>query len=461
MSKKEFNFSRTSMVSYAELWDRLSFYGLQSLLILYLIKHFALPDKQGYEIYGVYAALPFGLSVLGGIFADKLLGFYYASLLGCILIIGGNLILMISQLETFYWGLSIMVVGIALLKPNNPNLLGDLYKDDLPRKNKAFSFFYLCINFGGILGPFCYGILATHFNYWTCFLFSAIGMGSAFGWLYCIRNFLSVPSIFSIQWLKIVVLIFIGIGFTYLIIRNSEFFGWILVVALIIAGLILLSFFKKISIEERMSVFRLLILSMACILYFAGLLQVYSSLTLFIDRAVNKTIFGWEIPTLWFSALEPCCIFLVVPFLNLSWSRWELKSETKILIGLGVSSIAFICFAISGTAANDWPILTLCLILLANAFLAIGELSIIPVTISIITSQSPKNYKGTFMGAFYFSLILSGYLSGEVAQKAPKSSVGGAYAGFFLCLAGGMLIATILFFLMSWFVDKKGQVTLK
>ena len=113
-----------SSVSYLVLFDRFNLYGLQSLLILYLISCFGFLDKSSYLLYGTYVSLSFALTIVGGIIADRLLGTYLSAVVGASLCVMANIILFVPHLSSVYAGLALMIVGIGLLKPNNPNLLG-------------------------------------------------------------------------------------------------------------------------------------------------------------------------------------------------------------------------------------------------------------------------------------------------------------------------------------------------
>jgi POT family proton-dependent oligopeptide transporter len=459
MLKNTFASTKTLIIPYAELWDRLTFYGLQSFLILYLINFFGLADQHSVELYGVYAALSLGLCIFGGFVADKMLGFYYATLLGCLLSIIGNLLLLSSTLKLTYLGLSILVMGIGLIKPNNPNMLGDLYKDDLQKRNKAFSFFYLCTNLGAVAGPLIFGSLVQAFGYQACFLFAVAGFISVFLLFVFLKKHVTVSPIHFTLWMRGILLIILSITATYFIFCYSEFFGWLLSLILIIVCFFLRNYIKMLTPLERNNLYSIVLLTIVCIIVFAALLQTYASLLLFIDRYVDKTIFGQQIPTAWFSAIEPCCIFLVVPFLNAVWEKISVRAENKVFLGLAITGIAFLCFACAALFVNQsW--LTFGFIFSGNALLAVAELCTIPIVISIINANAPANYKGSLMGGFYFSLMASGYLSSFMAKNVPHSDIhsAGSFVSFFLIVSIGLLFLATLFF---WISQKKQKVFYK
>lgn len=448
-------------IAYAEFWDRFNYYGLQALLILFLTKYYYLSDQNSYVIYGTYTALSFGFTILGGLIADKMLGIYGATLLGGFLISIGNLILGFSGIQFVYIGLSVIVIGIGLFKPNNPNLLGIIYKKESIVRTKAFSVFYLCINVGSVLGPVFYGLASSHHYYRLAFSFSAIGMLSALLYLYIFRHSLmqgvEPRKIFS----SLILLLGCFVA-TYLLLNHVELFAKFLIVVAIVAVFFLLKFLNALSPLERKSIASLFVPIAGCIVFFASFLQIYSTLTLFIDRYVNKQIFGWEIPTTWFSSLEPIFIILMVPVVTIIWEvlakkNIEPKSKTKVVFGLVLAAISFCIFAISSILNSNSGHASLVLIVAANIFLAISELCIIPVTMSLTNIMAPEKYRGTMMGIFYFSLTLSSYLAGFIAKFTQSVSKSNSFPFFhtFSTIAVLLISTAVLLFLVGCLEDYK------
>ena len=456
-------FKEVKIISYAELWDRFNYYGLQALLILYLTHRLHLPDQDSYSIYGVYTALSFGFTILGGVIADHFLGFFRAAILGGLLISVGNVILVFSLPHAFYFGLAVIVVGIGLFKPNNPNLLGSVYSAESLERSRAFAFFYLCINIGSIVGPIFYGILSKDDLYWVVFIVSAAGMLSALLGLYFFGcNSHKNISIKKMHLTSIVILLLGCIAFSYFLLSDPRIFVKTLIIVSVIFIFLLFKFLRRLSIDERRSLFSLFIPIFACIIFFSSFLQIYSSLTLFIDRYVGRTYFGFEIPTLWFSSLEPLFIIILVPFFSILWGVLNRKniephSKYKVIIGLGLAAFSFLIFAISSEIDFHFKYFCLILIILANAILAMSELCIIPVTMSLTNMMAPKKYRGTMMGVFYFSLTLSGYFSGLMAKLAQSRNEQGValFSHTFNFIAAFLIFAAFILFVLTYILNKK------
>ncbi len=131
---------------FAEAWERFSFYGMRALLVLYMTQAFRYSDARAYEIYGAYTALFYATPVIGGLVADRLLGFRKAVLLGGVLMAFGHFAMAFE--ESFYFALGLLIAGNGFFKPNISTIVGRLYGPDDPRRDAGFTIFYMGINAG-------------------------------------------------------------------------------------------------------------------------------------------------------------------------------------------------------------------------------------------------------------------------------------------------------------------------
>jgi proton-dependent oligopeptide transporter, POT family len=443
-------------IAYTVFWDRFNLYGLQSFLILYLMTSF----ECRHSLHGTYTALSFALTVLGGITADRLLGFYHSVILGGILIIFANLILILPHIETTYIGLALMTVGIGFLVPNDSNLLGATQQKDSSKQTRELSILYLGISLGSITGPLMYG-LAYAKLYWLGFALSAIGILTTILNLRKFKNSFSVPT-GKYPLLKILVIIGLSSLASLFFIYHNEMFGYFITIAIIISVSFIISFSKKMIKSERLAVLLLLSPILSNVFFFTAFLQIFSSITIFIERNIDRSLFfGWQIPSSWFSSLEPFCIIFLVPTLNIFWKFMKkcginVPPHKKIILGIFLCSTAFLIFSVTTQMIWINNYLLFLLLFIANLLLATGELCIVPVTISLISTVSPPNYKGTLMGIFYFSLTFSGYLSSLIAKTFPISSTNSAIDSMhlFLSISALLFIVAILLTLLNGFTYK-------
>ena len=164
---------------FTELWERFSFYGMKTLLMLYMINHFFWSQERASDLLGWYTFFAYGLPVVGGFIADRYLGAKRAVMLGAVLLSAGHLTMTIETKTCFYTALALIIAGVGLLKPNVSTQVGSLYKPDDPRRDGAFTIFYMGINLGAFAGPLLCDWLRAHFGY--AYGFGAAGIGMILG----------------------------------------------------------------------------------------------------------------------------------------------------------------------------------------------------------------------------------------------------------------------------------------
>jgi len=181
---------------FTELWERFSFYGMRALLIFYLTEHFLFNDTIAADIYGSYFAMVYALPVIGGLLADRYLGFRKAVVLGAILLslghfgmayeghaavllADGTIVRDDFALQMFYLSISLIIVGVGFLKPNISTIVGRLYGKDDPRRDSGFTIFYMGINIGAATSALACGYLGQTYG-WK-YGFGLAGFGMLFG----------------------------------------------------------------------------------------------------------------------------------------------------------------------------------------------------------------------------------------------------------------------------------------
>jgi POT family proton-dependent oligopeptide transporter len=146
-------------LSNIEMWERFAFYGMRALLAVYVATTFFghLGDQANAEaslVYGGYTALVYATGIIGGYIADHVLGYRRSILLGAIIMAAGLFVLLIEDLTWFLVGLSLIVAGNGLFKPNISTMIGKLYVPGDVRRDSGFTIFYMGINLGAFIAPF-------------------------------------------------------------------------------------------------------------------------------------------------------------------------------------------------------------------------------------------------------------------------------------------------------------------
>ncbi len=165
-----------STLFFTELWERFSYYGMRGFLILYMVKALSFTDQHAGAVYGNYVSSVWLAAILGGVVADRWLGQYRSVFVGGVIIALGHFTLAFHPLPFFYAGLSLIVVGTGLLKPNASTLVGGLYEQEDERRDAGFSIFYMGINVGALLGPIVAGKIAEGIDWHLGFACAGVGM---------------------------------------------------------------------------------------------------------------------------------------------------------------------------------------------------------------------------------------------------------------------------------------------
>ena len=324
-----------------ELWDRLSFYGLSSMLVLFLSTHFHYSNKSIYGIYGVFTSLTFLMPTISGYFADRYFNHIESIMIGIALVITGNFLLIIFTLHTVFLGLSLTILGIGFIKPNNPTLIGFLYTGADKRKDEAFTLFYMGMNLGAIVGPIIYGFLSLKFGWRYGFCVGLFGLSGIL--ILCLYQFQHLKKIElrgkNLQQLKVVNWRYLGIGIVfcistiYFLLTHTKFFAIFLgFIGLIIAFIL----YRIMLIQDRANyrnMLFLLILNLFSIFYFACQNQINSSLLLFVNTYLLSHHLSHKIPPGIFSALEPLFVILTAPIFAKLWqSLLNVLSEKDLIL---------------------------------------------------------------------------------------------------------------------------------
>ncbi len=159
-----------------EMWERFCFYGMRGVLTFFMVDQLLLKDAAANLQYGAIQAFVYAFTFIGGIFADKILGFKKSLFFGGIVMIVGNLLIAFSPQTLFYYGIAFSIIGTGFFKPNISSMVGELYHEKDPRRDAGYGMFYAGINIGGLFGGALCIYLGKYHSWTLCFLAAAIVM---------------------------------------------------------------------------------------------------------------------------------------------------------------------------------------------------------------------------------------------------------------------------------------------
>ncbi|MDA7978282.1 MAG: peptide MFS transporter [Pirellulales bacterium] len=166
---------------FTEMWERFSYYGMRALLVLYMVNYFKWTQEDASGIYKWYTSLVYLTPILGGFLADRYLGNKWAIIIGAILMSVGHFLMAFEDIWIFYAALGFLIMGNGFFKPNMSVQVGRLYPQNDPRRDGAYTIFYMGINLGAFLAPLVCGALKDTEGLGYHWGFGAAGVGMVIG----------------------------------------------------------------------------------------------------------------------------------------------------------------------------------------------------------------------------------------------------------------------------------------
>jgi len=415
------------VLSFSEMFERFSYYGMRSLLVLYMVSQLKYADERAYGIYGLYAALVYAAPLIGGYLADKVIGFKRAIVMGSLVIASGHLCMAMPFGEAFFYcGLGLIISGTGLFKSNVSALVGMLYKKEDPRRDAAYTLFYLGINAGGFLAPFVCGYIGTQYG-WH-YGFGLAGFGMILGALILLAkshhfSYVETPpsSMRNLSNFTLMGGLLAGPLFAGMVYASETFTN-----ILPIIGIAFLIYLLRVSLKstpaERKNIMALLIA--ICLLLLSGALVEQSgmALTLFIERNVDRVLLGWTIPTAFFQSIDPFTVLIFGGLFSYLWMKLavrgkDLETSIKYALGFGFIGLAyFIIYLGCMTGQQGDGVSPLIYAFAGMTFLSMGDICIYPVTLSLCSKLAPKRLEGVMMGGVMMGVSFS-YLFGSILAK--------------------------------------------
>ena len=404
-----------STLFFTEMWERFSYYGMRGFLILYMTKALGFTDQHAGLAYGNYVFSVWFTPILGGLIADRWLGHYRSVLIGGAVIALGHFTLALHALPFFYAGLTLIVIGTGLLKPNISTLVGSLYDRGDERRDAGFSIFYMGINLGAFLGPLIAGKLAEGVDWHLGFACAGVGMLLGLAQYVLGRRRLQ-PAI------------------ERLAARPRPVAG-----ALADAGL---------TAEDWRRIAAVVVFFLFAALFWGAYEQAGSTLNLFADRYVHLEAFGIKLYASWFVSIQAGFVILLSPLFAWLWVKLGARqpsSPAKFAFALVFVGLAFVLLMPAGSLAQSGVKVSPLWLVGAYFIQELGELCLSPVGLSLVTKLSPVRLVGLLMGVFFLSNAVGNWLAGWSARfisTVPLVTLFGVTAA--VTLGAGVLLFLLL-----------------
>jgi len=435
------------LLFFTEMWERFSYYGMRAILILYLTKKFiegglGMDEKYAMLLYGYFAGFVYFTPLIGGWLADRYLGKRLAVMIGGVTMMLGQFTLFgLNSTTGLYIGLLLLIIGNGFFKPNISTLVGGLYKDGDSRRDAAFTIFYMGINLGAMIAPLVIGVVTDNM-FATTNEDGSISYGYRYGFLVSGIGMLLGQVIFNL------------LGPKYLGDLGTKPVG-------AVSDTEVAKVQKSINPEtgkeldekdEKQRISVIFILLIFAVFFWAGFEQAGSSLSLYTDKYIDRSIGSFEIPTSWFQSVNPLFIVTLAPLFTLFWASpigRRLTTPVKMGVGMIILGVGFLFMigAVAERSANGdvddvnnkaalmWLIMTYLLH-------TIGELCISPVGLSVVTKLSPPKLASVLMAVWMLSSFFANIVGGYIASYVETMGAGEVftYIAGFVSVCGVLLI---------------------
>jgi len=383
---------------FTEMWERYSFYSMMAILSLYMNEALHFDIAHVGRVYGLYTAGVYFLPLVGGLLADRLLGFNRAIIIGGVLMMFGHIALGIELMPFFYSGLGLLACGSGLLKPNVSTIVGNLYRSRPELRDQGFNIFYVGINLGAFVSPLTVSWLRTNYGWSVAFMSAAVAM------------LLSLVTF---------------IGFNRHVAEAATKVDKTSTEARTIG-----------PAEARSRVITLLAVFTISTVFWLAFYQIFYTFTFWARDNTATTIAPER-----FQVFEPLGVIVLSPVLVAVW-MWlqrrnaEPSTPVKMLLGVVLCAGAFGMLGYAGTIGGDTGRVSPLWLIAANIIIALGEIALSPMGLSLVNSIAPPRSRGLLMGGWFASLALGGYLSGYIGAYWDRMPHSRFFAMVAVILAG-------------------------
>ncbi|MEV4657347.1 peptide MFS transporter [Micromonospora sp. NPDC049301] len=425
-----------------EMWERFSFYGMRAILVLYLTAEAAddglgLSESSANAVYGTYNAMVYLMALPGGWVADRLIGARRSVLWGGVVIAAGHYVMAVPTRWSVFAGMTLIVLGTGLLKPNISTMVGALYDRDSPRRDAGFSIFYMGINLGAFIAPLITGLLGEKINWHLGFAVAAVGM--TFGVIQYVlgrrnlgdagdrpadpllgadrRRALTRAGV-AVAALVVIVAVLALVGlFTLNTVVN-------LLTAVTV--LVTIGYFTRIMTDRELSATeRSRMKAYLWLFVFAAAFwliydQAGSVLNIFAAERTDRDVAGFTFPASWLQSVNPILVIIGAPLFALLWLRVgnRVSTPVKFAVGLVLNGLSFVLMAAAAQAAVGGDLVSPWWLVAVFAVQVAGELSLSPVGLSATTKLAPVKYASQMLGLWFLATAVGDAIGGQVARLA-------------------------------------------
>ncbi|MBB3225448.1 POT family proton-dependent oligopeptide transporter [Luteibacter sp. Sphag1AF] len=433
-----------STVFLIEMWERFGFYGMQVLMVTYMVKKLGFGDSDANLVWGAAAALIYATPAIGGWIGDKLLGTRRTMLTGAVVLAMGYALLWVPTNNPYflYMALGVIVVGNGMFKPNAGNLVRKIYEGDEVRIDSAFTIYYMAVNIGStvsmLLTPWIrdyvgkqYGdALGWHTAFGVCSIGLVLGL---INYALMRRTLAHVGSAPDEQPLNVSRALGVFLGGIALVLASAFILQSkaIAQACVYAAGVVILFIFAHLirssARNERAGLVAALVLTVQTIFFFVFYQQMSTSLNLFAQRNVNLSfdlfglhLFNWipeqfqSLNAIWIVVLSPVLVFI---YNTMGRTGKDLPIAAKFALGFLAVAAGFFMYGVGSHSAIAGQVSSWYMVW-GYGLYSLGELLVSGLGLAMIARYVPARMGGFMMGAYYVAVGVAQYVGSVVANLA-------------------------------------------
>ena len=414
---------------FSEMWERFCFYGMRGMLVVFMVSQLSMKDEVANLQYGATQAWVYAFTFIGGLFADKILGFRKSLFWGGMLMILGSVILAVDPKNFFFIGISFTIVGTGFFKPNISSMVGQLYKDNDPRRDAGFSLFYAGVNLGALIGGYIC-IAVANGNLWASLVPEALRWNYAFGFAAIVMVIslltftqtqkslgeIGLSPLLGLENSKrklYEVLTYIGslaiIPIIIMMVANTVYTDYFMMIIGPASVVYLFYEMRNFSSSENKKLLAALVFIIFSIFFWAFFEQSGGSLSLFAANNLHNTVLGVELdPNGVNNSANSLFVIIFAALVGMVWlamAKKKIEPNTVVKFGLGFLFLAggFWVFYYTKFFASPDGRTSLDLFTFGWFIITFGELCLSPIGMSAMTKLSPQKTQAVIMGMWFLA----------------------------------------------------------
>jgi POT family proton-dependent oligopeptide transporter len=435
-------------IALIELWERFGYYGMQALIVYYMVERLGFEDSRANLVWSAAAALIYVAPAIGGWIGDKVLGTKRTMYMGAMILTVAYALMAVPTENTWFLfgALGVVVVGNGLFKPNAANLVRKIYEGDDSKIDSAFTLYYMAVNVGSTVSMLATPWIKDYVNatsgnnfgwhaaFGVCSVGLIVGLFTVFGMRATIAHVGSLPDEQPADSGKMAAVLgggVLAVGLSAVILEYQSLArAFVYLAGFVVLG-IFIHLIRKSQPSERAGLTAALVLTLQTVFFFIFYQQMSTSLSLFALRNVDLdfTVFGahlWTWAPAQFQALNAIWIMVLSPVLAWLYSAAsnsgkDLSIAGKFALGFAAVAAGFFAYGVAGQFAvkgltSSW------VMIIGYGLYSLGELLVSGLGLAMVARYVPARMSGFMMGAYFVASGISQYLGGVVANYASVPS---------------------------------------